>query len=352
MSPEQARGQIVDKRTDIWAFGCVLYEMLTGGRPFAGKDVTETLAFVITREPDWTNLPAGTPAAVRRLLQRALEKDQRRRLADVADARIELEDARRPPPDLIVEHPSARLQARERLVWIVAVSALALVSLIAGVRALRPRTAPPETRVDIAAPETNDATSFAVSPDGRKIVFLAAGDKGSQLWLRDLGAESAKPLGGTADARLPFWSPDSRSIGFSADAQLKRIDLDSGSVRGLAGAPVFLGGSWNQSGDILFVPNANAGVLRVSASGGEAVPATRVEAGLGHHSPSFLPDGRHFFVYVAGPAAVRGFISESSALKPRGVCSTRTPAGSPDLTTRSSSPVRTLLTHSSWILRN
>ena len=93
MSPEQARGQIVDKRTDIWAFGCVLYEMLTGGRPFAGKDVTETLAFVITREPDWTNLPAGTPAAVRRLLQRALEKDQRRRLADVADARIELEDA-------------------------------------------------------------------------------------------------------------------------------------------------------------------------------------------------------------------------------------------------------------------
>ena len=306
MSPEQARGQIVDKRTDIWAFGCVLYEMLTGGRPFAGKDVTETLAFVITREPDWTNLPAGTPAAVRRLLQRALEKDQRRRLADVADARIELEDARRPPPDLIVEHPSARLQARERLVWIVAVSALALVSLIAGVRALRPRTAPPETRVDIAAPETNDATSFAVSPDGRKIVFLAAGDKGSQLWLRDLGAESAKPLGGTADARLPFWSPDSRSIGFSADAQLKRIDLDSGSVRGLAGAPVFLGGSWNQSGDILFVPNANAGVLRVSASGGEAVPATRVEAGLGHHSPSFLPDGRHFFVYVAGPAAVRG----------------------------------------------
>ena len=306
MSPEQARGQIVDKRTDIWAFGCVLYEMLTGGRPFAGKDVTETLAFVITREPDWTNLPAGTPAAVRRLLQRALEKDQRRRLADVADARIELEEARRPPPDLIVEHPSARLQARERLVWIVAVSALALVSLIAGVRALRPRTAPPETRVDIAAPETNDATSFAVSPDGRKIVFLAAGDKGSQLWLRDLGAELAKPLGGTADARLPFWSPDSRSIGFSADAQLKRIDLDSGSVRGLAGAPVFLGGSWNQSGDILFVPNANAGVLRVSASGGEAVPATRVEAGLGHHSPSFLPDGRHFFVYVAGPAAVRG----------------------------------------------
>ena len=137
-------------------------------------------------------------------------------------------------------------------------SALALVSLIAGVRALRPRTAPPETRVDIAAPEANDATSFAVSPDGRKIVFLAAGDKGSQLWLRDLGTESAKPLGGTADARLPFWSPDNRSIGFSADAQLKRIDLDTGSVRGLASAPVFLGGSWNQSGDILFVPNANA----------------------------------------------------------------------------------------------
>ena len=144
--------------------------------------------------------------------------------------------------------------------WIVAVSALALVSLIAGVRALRPRAAPPETRVDIAAPETNDATSFAVSPDGRKIVFLPRVTKAHSCWLRDLGAESASRSAVTADARLPFWSPDSRSIGFSADAQLKRIDLDSGSVRGLAGAPVFLGGSWNQSGDILFVPNANAAV--------------------------------------------------------------------------------------------
>ena len=132
-----------------------VFEMLTGGRPFAGEDVTETLAFVITREPDWTNLPAGTPAAVRRLLQRALEQDQRRRLADVADARIELEMRDVPRRTSSSSIHRRRLQARERLVWIVAVSALALVSLIAGVRALRPRTAPPETRVDIAAPETN-----------------------------------------------------------------------------------------------------------------------------------------------------------------------------------------------------
>ena len=306
MSPEQARGQVVDKRTDIWAFGCVLYEMLAGQRPFAGKDVTETLAFLITKEPDWTNLPTATPPAVRRLLRRALEKDPRRRLADIADARIELEDARRTEPEAIVDRPATRVRARERWLWMLAVAALAIVSVIAGLRALRPQTAPAEMRVDVVAAQTADPTSFAISPDGRKIVFLGASDKGSQLWLRDLGADASKPLAGTADARLPFWSPDSRSIGFAADAQLKRIDLDSGTVRGLASAPVFLGGSWNQSGDIIFVPNANAGVLRMPAAGGEAQPATRVEAGLGHHSPSFLPDGRHFFVYVAGPASSRG----------------------------------------------
>ena len=307
MSPEQARGQAVDKRTDIWAFGCVLYEMLAGQRPFAGKDVTETLAFVITKDPDWTNLPPATPPAVRRLLRRTVEKDQRRRLADIADARIELDDARRTEPDVIVDRPSTRVRAGERLMWMLAVAALAIVSVLAGARALRPQAAAPaELRVDVVTAPTADVTSFAISPDGRKVVFLGASDKGSQLWLRDLGAESSKPLAGTADARLPFWSPDSRSVGFAADAQLKRIDLDSGTVRGLASAPVFLGGSWNQSGDILFVPNANTAVFRIPASGGEAVAATRVEAGIAHHSPSFLPDGRHFLVYVAGPAAVRG----------------------------------------------
>ena len=306
MSPEQARGHDVGRRADIWAFGCVVYEMLTGTRAFAGKDVSETLAFVIMKEPDWTTLPADAPPAIRRLLRRALEKDQRRRLADVSDARLELEDAGHKQADARVEGAAAPAQSRERLAWLLAVSALALVAIAAGVSALRPDPQPAEMRVDIATPSANDPTGFAISPDGQKIVFVAATDGASQLWLRYLNAESAQPLPGTEDARLPFWSPDSRSIGFGSDAQLKRIDLDGGSVRGLASAPVFLGGTWNQAGEILFVPNANVEVFRVSASGGEVVAATRIAIGQSNHSPSFLPDGRHFLYYVTGDAASRG----------------------------------------------
>jgi serine/threonine protein kinase len=306
MSPEQARGHAVDKRADIWAFGCVLYEMLTGRRAFAGKDVSETLAFVIMKEPDWTALPADAPPPIRRLLRRALEKDHRRRLADVSDARLELEDAGRKQSDVSVDSAASPLRRRERLMWILAVAVLSVLTIAAGVRALRPDRQPAEMRVDIATPTSSDPVSFAISPDGQKIVFLATTDGGSQLWLRYLNSQSAQPLPGTEDARLPFWSPDSRSIGFGSDAQLKRIDLDGGSVRGLASAPVFLGGTWNQAGDILFVPNANVGVFRVSASGGEVVPATRIEAGQSNHSPSFLPDGRHFLYYMTGAAAFRG----------------------------------------------
>jgi len=306
MSPEQARGHAVDKRADIWAFGCVLYEMLSGRRAFAGKDVSETLAFVIMKEPDWTALPVDTPTSIRRLLRRALEKDHRRRLADVSDVRLELEEAGHNEPDVHVAGVVSPLRRRERLMWILAVAVLSLLAIAAGAWALRPDPQPAEMRVDIATPSVTDPTSFAISPDGQKIVFAATIDGGSQLWLRYLNSQSAQPLPGTEDARLPFWSPDGRSIGFGADAQLKRIDLDGASARGLASAPVFLGGTWNQAGDIVFVPNANVGVFRVSASGGEVVSASRPEVGQAHHSPSFLPDGRHFFVYVTGAAASRG----------------------------------------------
>ena len=307
MSPEQARGQAVDRRSDIWAFGCVLYEMLAGNRAFAGKDLSETLAFVIMKEPDWTALPADTPPSIRRLLRRSLEKDHRRRLADIADARIEIDDAGRDEPGAKVEGAARPLlRRRERLVWISLVAVLALLAVAAAVWVLRPAPQAAEMRVDIATPPSGDPISFAISPDGQKIVFLATTDSRSQLWLRPLNSASAQPLPGTDDARLPFWSPDSRSIGFAADAQLKRIDLDGGSVRRLASAPVFLGGTWNQTGDILFVPNANGSVFRMSASGGEAVAATRAQVGQSHHSPSFLPDGRHFLYYMAGVAALRG----------------------------------------------
>jgi serine/threonine protein kinase len=306
MSPEQARGQTVDRRADIWAFGCVLYEMLTGRRAFAAQEVSDTLAFVIMKEPDWTSLPAITPAPIQRLLRRSLQKDSRRRLADIADARLEIEDAQSGAPAASLETAKPRPH-RERLAWISAVTTLALVALAAMAWALRPVPQLPEMRVDITAPPTNDPVSLAISPDGQKIVFVAASEGRSRLWVRSLNAVSARPLPGTDNARLPFWSPDNRSLGFSAEAQLKVIDLESGSVRALANAPVFLGGTWSANGDVLFVADANTPVSRISASGGEPTVVTRLEPGhLSHIFPHFLPDGRRFLYYIAGAPEVRG----------------------------------------------
>jgi Tol biopolymer transport system component len=303
MSPEQARGLEVDRRTDIWAFGCVLYEMLTGRRAFAGKDVSETIASILTKDPDWTALPVATPAAVRRLLRRCLAKDYGGRLADIADAGLELDDAEREPFVATAAAPSRR----ERMLWITALSATTALALAALMWRESVAPAAPEIRTDLVTPPSTEPTALALSPDGQKVVFVGTMEGRSRLWLRRLdSAEPAQPLPGTEDARLPFWSPDSRSIGFAADGRLKRIDLDGGAVRGLASAPVFLGGSWSQAGDILYAPFANEPVLRIRADGGEPRRATEAQPGESHHSPQFLPGGRHFLFSVAGPAERRG----------------------------------------------
>jgi eukaryotic-like serine/threonine-protein kinase len=301
MSPEQARGLAVDRRADIWAFGCVLFEMLTGRRAFKGRDVTETLAFVITKAPDWTALPSDLAPPLRRLLRRTLEKDPTRRLADIADARLDLEDAaQEPPAETGGAVPHAR---RERLAWLAAMAALALAAGAAWIWRAPVVPEIPETRVDIATPPTHDATGLAISPDGRNVVFIATSDGRSQLWLRSLegDASTAEPLPGTENPRLPFWSADGRSIGFGADAQLKRIDVESRTVRRVAHAPVFQGATWNGDGVILFVPDANQPVFRAAADGGDVLPVTQLEPGqVTHHSPHFLPDGRRFLFYGQG----------------------------------------------------
>jgi len=306
MAPEQAKGGAVDKRADVWAFGCVLYEMLTCRRPFVGASVSDTLAEVLKGEPDWTRLPAATPPAIRRLLRRCLAKDRSRRLADVSDARLELEEAAAGSP-VEVGAPPSPSRLGERLAW---VAALLLVVAAAVVATLGRRTAAPapEMRLEVTTPPTRDPASLALSPDGQHLVFAGASAGGrSVLWLRSLASGSGRPLPGTDGSALPFWAPSSRSIGFfSADRRLKRIDLDDGVVRELATASLPRGGAWNGDDTILFVPGTGS-IYSMSATGGERTALTKLEASHSAHGfPSFLPDGRRFLYYVWGTPEVRG----------------------------------------------
>ena len=300
MSPEQARGAPVDQRTDIWAFGCVLYEMLTARPAFDGVTHSDTLAAVLERAPDWDALPAETPSSLRRLLHWCLEKNPNRRLHDIADARFDLEGAAVEADDS--RQPVAtRLRPAERLGW----AALSVVALGGAVLAWLPlRDSPPlresDVRFEIVTPQTSDP-SIAISPDGQSIAFVGVDRGQSRVWLRPLNSLSARPLAGTDGAAAPFWSPDSRSIGFFADGKLKRIDIDTGLVRELANAALGAGGTWSREGVILygFITGADR-IVRVPDTGGEPVPVTPPDQ-RGAFGPRFLPDGRHFFYQAGGP---------------------------------------------------
>ncbi len=310
LSPEQARGTAVDKRADVWAFGVVLYEMLTGQRLFTGATVSDTIAAVLKAEPDWTTLPTDTPPAIRRLLRRCLEKDRKRRLDSAAGARLEIDDALTASPT--ADGPSAAgaavpmASSRGRLPWMVALTvAAALIAAMATptLRYLRqtPPPVPPETRLEIVTPPTSLLTSFALSPDGRQIVFAADSDGASRLWLRPLASTSAQSLAGTEGATWPFWSPDGRSIGFFAGGTLQRLDLAGGAPQTLATLTGGAGGTWHTDGVILFAPSLTSPLMRVAATGGTAVPVTQLEGAFGNTAPQFLPDGRFLF-FVGGGA--------------------------------------------------
>jgi serine/threonine protein kinase len=302
MSPEQARGKILDRRTDIWALGCVLYEMLAGKPAFGGDDVTEILAAVVKSEPDWSLLPVPTPAPLRKLLRRCLEKDRKRRLESAADARFEIEEA--------LTLPAAEASPRRessRLAWIIA-GAAALIAVGVALVHFReaPNAASPEMRTDIVTPATSDSISFALSPDGKQIVFAASADGASRLWLRPLASSTAQPLAGTEGGTSPFWSPDSRSIGFYADGKLKRLDMGGGPPQTLANSASGRGGTWNAAGDILFVTSFGTPLHRVSATGGEASAVTKLDNQTSHRWPQFLPDGRHFLFFAQGSVEIQG----------------------------------------------
>jgi Tol biopolymer transport system component len=311
MSPEQAKGRTVDKRSDVWAFGAVLYEMLTGTRAFPGEDVSEVLASVLAREPDWTRLPATLSPALATFLRRCLHKNPKQRIGDVQDVRLALEGAFETPAPQTTTASAAG--TRGRRVWMAAlgVAVVVIIALaIPSVRHLRetPPTSAPETRVDIVTPATDVPTSFALSPDGRQIVFVASGDGASRLWLRSLATGSAQPLPGTEGARYPFWSPDSRSVGFFAGDALKGLDLGSASPHTIAPVSAGSGGTWNEEGVIVFAGSATGSLLtRVSATGGAVAVVSRLgPQQQGHRGPYFLPDGRQFVFYVRGGADTAG----------------------------------------------
>jgi serine/threonine protein kinase len=310
MSPEQACGLSVDKRTDIWAFGCVLYEMLTGRRAFSGAGITDTIASVLEREPDWSALPAALDPRVTRLLRRCLDKRLSRRLRDIGDAVAELDDIN----ERSEEAAGSRVPIATR-----GIIAALFVVIVGGIGLWISRRGPSasvaqEVRLEINAPSTRDLLSIAVSNDGRWVAAAADASPDSRLWVRELRSEVPRLLQGTEGATLPFWSPDGRSLAFFADNKLKRIDLDGGAAQALADAPNPQGGSWGADGTILYGPTQISPIMRVAATGGAAQAVTRIPPGqLGHLFPHMLPDGVHFLYTASGAPEMRGVYVASLA---------------------------------------
>ncbi|MGH6876585.1 MAG: protein kinase domain-containing protein, partial [Rhizomicrobium sp.] len=309
MSPEQAKAKPVDRRADIWAFGCVLYEMLTGKMAFTGETVTDTLAAVIRAEPDWTLLPTTTPARVRVLLQRCLQKDAKQRLRDIGDARISLEEVLSGDPESMSSAPAETSRApawRRALPWaLFGATAIALAAIIAVVKLAPAKPAPGELmRLEIPAPQSKWDEVFALSPDGRELAFTAPGADGVlRLWVRPLNSRDAHELPGSqvSGSNPPFfWSSDSRSLVFDGGGKLEKIDVSGGPAQVLCDVPgIVVGGSWNQSGAIIFGQSPGV-IMRVPASGGTATPLTTLNpsrAETQHALPWFLPDGKHFLYH-------------------------------------------------------
>lgn len=314
MSPEQAVGRPVDRRSDIFSFGAVLYEMLSGKRAFVGATTPDVLEAVVKSDPDWSNLPAETPEYLRGLLHRTLAKDRKQRLQAIGEARIALEN-----PGGVGFHPPTGLQPGTlKLQWTLAAAAVLGLGLAAALAFVHFRETPADDRLITAAilPPSNAAVDAVVnwpqiSPDGKRIVFVLRSGNKSQLWVRPLDSSIAQVLPGTEGGRDPFWSPDSRSVAFFADQKLKRIDLLGGAPFTLADSPLGFGGSWSAGGVILFEPAAFTGLYRVPATGGS--PGL-IALGQSTRDPSFLPDGRHFLFLDLRDAYASDGVLKISAL--------------------------------------
>ncbi|MBZ5500160.1 MAG: serine/threonine protein kinase [Acidobacteriia bacterium] len=310
MSPEQAKGKVVDKRTDIWAFGCVLYECLTGRKAFQGDTVTETVASILKGEPDWKALPSVTPWRVRDLLHRCLQKDPALRLRDIGDARFEIET----PASFLADAVEA--PRRASLLWLVAGAAVALIAgILIGptfMSYIRPAPSPsvvwstikvepglrlPGQAYDMERP---GRTAVTISSDGMFIVYSAIEENPGpqakpQLYLRRMDQSAAKPIAGTEGGTSPFLSPDSRWVGFWSDGKLKKVLVEGGVPSALCDASALYGANWGRDNSIVFADGDVTGLSRVSAEGGKPETLTKPDPKrdeCSHRLPSWLPNGK------------------------------------------------------------
>jgi serine/threonine protein kinase len=322
MAPEQARGRPVDKRADIWAFGCILFEMLTGGRAFEGESVTEILGAVMHKEPDCEQVPSS----VKSLVRRCLEKDPKRRLRDIADANALLEVSQ---PAIRQERQANRVTMGSRIPWVVAAIFL-VVSIVLAMYFTRKAPDVPVVRFQVAPPSKTEyaAVKMSLSPDGRRMAFIAQGaDNIQRLWVHNLDTVESQLLAGTEGVTgAPFWSPNGQFLAFGVRNQLKKIDLSGGQPQTLCTSTTSIGGGvWNERDILLFGGPPGAVLQKVPASGGipAAVTSFARQSGTFHAFPSFLPDGTHFLYYVAGAVEVRGVYVGSLEAKPEEQGTTR-----------------------------
>ena len=333
MAPEQAKGKAADRRADVWAFGVVLYEMLTGERRFSGDSVAETLASVMKEPLVFGSLPAETPPAIRRLVTRCLERDVRRRVQSIGEARIILEDVMAGVTAEEEGGPRSAQTVGRASPWPWAVAAVALLAAVSAFGWIWFRAAPAlpaVTRFTMAPPDgaaltanAPAASQLAVSPDGRYVAFIAdETGRDRTLWVRALDSLVAQRLDRTEGGTFPFWSPDSRNIAYFAGGKLMRIPVAGGAPLTVSDAPAGEGGAWyqadGQDGVILFAPTATSPLHRVLAQGGVSAPVTTLAEGESAHVfPQFLPDGRRFLYLARGQKTgifVRSLDSDDATL--------------------------------------
>ena len=336
MSPEQARGKRVDRRADIWAFGCLLYEMLSGRAAFTGETTSDILASVIRAEPDWSSLPGSVPPRIRELLHRCLQKESKQRLRDIGDARIIIEEALSGSvaSDTVPVGALTRSFRHRGAVWAWAVAGLALGAVGAVVIAsyVHPNSGEgPVSRFAFGFPAPDgqppasegfplrDFPAVAISRDGTKIAYLGAHGHTTQLFLRPVDRLEPQPLPGSTNATSPFFSPDGQWVGFFADGRLKKASVNGGEATTLCDAPINRSATWGPDSTITFAPTLFGGLMRVSAAGGspEILTAPDVSKNeLSYRWPEILPDGVTV-LFVIGNAQDIGSFSESKIVAMR-----------------------------------
>jgi len=323
MSPEQARGQPTSKRTDIWSFGCVLYEMLTGCQAFSGDTASDIIAAVLKTEPAWSLLPSETPWGIRLLLQRCLRKDLNSRLRDIGDARLEIEETL--TGNIQSANPApvkTRASSRRWLPWL----ALLLMAVVAAIGIWGPWRRPESLAVSrfvIPAPgkermEVYETPNVAFSPDGSRIAYVTAQGSNLRLYVREIKDWQAKLLSGTEGANSPFFSPDSQWIGFFAGGAMKKVGVNGGLPIEICEAAVGRGASWSPDGTIIFARNMSSGLFRVSASGGTPEAVTTLNAAAGertHRWPQVLPGGDAVLFTVGSVASPEYFLDARIAVQ-------------------------------------